>query len=195
MTKAVDKPESVGMSARRLERIRPAMQAYVDRGVYAGITTLIARRGKVVHEEQFGWRDKEAQSPMTRRCDLPPLLDDEADRLHRPDDAARGRPVHALRSAGEIRSGFRRREGARAGRKPRQSGAPDQAPRFDDPHQRPDLPLRRGLSADQRCTRGPGFSTPSVRWKRRSTIWPGFRSPSSRERAGATASASTSSPA
>ncbi len=65
MTKTVDKPESVGMSARRLERIRPAMQAYVDRGVYAGITTLIARRGKIIHEEQFGWRDKEAQSPMT----------------------------------------------------------------------------------------------------------------------------------
>ncbi len=65
MTKAADKPEFVGMSARRLERIRPAMQAYVDRGVYAGITTLIARRGKVIHEEQFGWRDKEARSPMT----------------------------------------------------------------------------------------------------------------------------------
>ena len=65
MAKTFDKPEFVGMSARRLERIRPAMQAYVDRGVYAGITTLIARRGKVIHEEQFGWRDKEAQSPMT----------------------------------------------------------------------------------------------------------------------------------
>ena len=65
MTKAVDKPESVGMSARRLERIRPAMQAYVDRGVYAGIATLIARRGRVIHEGQFGWRDKEAKTPMT----------------------------------------------------------------------------------------------------------------------------------
>ena len=41
------------------------MQAYVDRGVYAGVDTLIARRGKVVHWEQFGWRDKEAQTPMS----------------------------------------------------------------------------------------------------------------------------------
>ena len=41
------------------------MQAYVDRGVYAGISTLIARRGKIVHATQFGWRDKEAQSPMS----------------------------------------------------------------------------------------------------------------------------------
>ncbi len=65
MTKAAEHPESVGMSARRLERIRPAMQAYVDRGVYAGVSTLIARRGKIVHSEQFGWRDKEAQSAMS----------------------------------------------------------------------------------------------------------------------------------
>ena len=41
------------------------MQAYVDRGVYAGVSTLIARRGIVVHAGQFGWRDKEARSPMT----------------------------------------------------------------------------------------------------------------------------------
>ena len=65
MTKVVESPKAVGMSARRLERIRPAMQAYVDRGVYAGVDTLIARRGKVVHWEQFGWRDKEAQTPMS----------------------------------------------------------------------------------------------------------------------------------
>ncbi len=65
MNYAVKKPESVGMSARRLERIRPAMQAYVDSGVYAGISTLIARRGQVVHAEQFGWRDKEARTPMS----------------------------------------------------------------------------------------------------------------------------------
>ena len=62
---AIEGPETVGMSARRLERVRPAMQAYVDRGVYAGVSTLIARRGVVVHAGHFGWRDKEAQSPMT----------------------------------------------------------------------------------------------------------------------------------
>ena len=49
MNTAVEPSEAVGMSARRLERIGPAMQAYVDRGVYAGVNTLIARRGKVVH--------------------------------------------------------------------------------------------------------------------------------------------------
>jgi len=65
MNYAVEPSEAVGMSARRLERIRPAMQAYVDRGVYAGINTLIARRGKVVHAGQFGWRDKEPGQAMT----------------------------------------------------------------------------------------------------------------------------------
>jgi CubicO group peptidase (beta-lactamase class C family) len=65
MNYAVEPPEAAGMSARRLERIGPAMQAYVDRGVYAGINTLVARRGKVVHAGEFGWRDKEAGSPMT----------------------------------------------------------------------------------------------------------------------------------
>ncbi len=39
MNYAVEPSEAAGMSARRLERIGPAMQAYVDRGVYAGINT------------------------------------------------------------------------------------------------------------------------------------------------------------
>ncbi len=65
MNTAVQSPEAVGMSARRLERVAPAMQAYVDSGVYAGVNTLIARRGEVVHAGSFGWRDKEAGTPMT----------------------------------------------------------------------------------------------------------------------------------
>ena len=56
--------ERVGMNAGRLKRIGPCMQAYVDRGTYAGIATLIARRGQIVHEGLFGWRDKEAGIPM-----------------------------------------------------------------------------------------------------------------------------------
>ena len=57
--------ESVGMDAARLERIGPAMQAYVDRGTYAGVSTIVARRGVVVHEGQYGFRDREAGLPMT----------------------------------------------------------------------------------------------------------------------------------
>jgi CubicO group peptidase (beta-lactamase class C family) len=65
MSNTAATPESVGMSRSRLERIGPAMQGYVDRGVYAGVSTLVARRGVVVHEAQFGLRDKEAGTPMT----------------------------------------------------------------------------------------------------------------------------------
>jgi CubicO group peptidase (beta-lactamase class C family) len=65
MNYAVEPSDAVGMNARRLERIRPAMQSYIDRGVYAGINTLVARRGKVIHAGEFGWRDKEAGAAMT----------------------------------------------------------------------------------------------------------------------------------
>ncbi len=62
---AVAPPESVGMSAARLDRIAPVMQSYVDRGVVAGISTLVSRRGDVVHTAQVGHRDREAGQPMT----------------------------------------------------------------------------------------------------------------------------------
>jgi CubicO group peptidase (beta-lactamase class C family) len=58
-------PESVGMSSARLERIGPAMRSYIDRGVYAGVRALVARRGVVVHDEAYGLADKEAGRPMT----------------------------------------------------------------------------------------------------------------------------------
>lgn len=57
-------PTSVGMDAKRLERIKPAMQNYINQRGYAGIATLLARRGKIVHSEQVGWQDREGQIPM-----------------------------------------------------------------------------------------------------------------------------------
>jgi len=59
-------PEEVGMSAERLGQIRPAMQAYVDDGRLAGVMTMVARRGKVVHWEAVGMRDIEAGDPLER---------------------------------------------------------------------------------------------------------------------------------
>ena len=57
--------DRTGMSAQRLARIDPAMQDYVDRGVYAGVSTIVARRGEIVHQGRYGFRDKEAGLPMT----------------------------------------------------------------------------------------------------------------------------------
>ena len=53
------------MSSVRLERIRPVMQSYVDDRGVVGISTMISRRGQIVHAEQFGYRDKEAGLAMT----------------------------------------------------------------------------------------------------------------------------------
>lgn len=58
-------PELVGMSAARLARIAPAMQSYVDRGIYAGVSTIVARRGVVVQAGCYGLSDKEAGKAMT----------------------------------------------------------------------------------------------------------------------------------
>ncbi len=58
-------PASVGLSAARLARIRPAMQRYVDRQQVAGGVTLIARHGPVAHLEAFGWQTLEPRPPMT----------------------------------------------------------------------------------------------------------------------------------
>ncbi len=58
-------PESVGMSSERLERLEPAMQAFIDDGSVAGISTMISRRGQIVHAMQVGHRDTEAGLAMT----------------------------------------------------------------------------------------------------------------------------------
>lgn len=60
----VTDPSAVGMSAARLERIKPAMQSYVDRSGFAGISTMLARRGQVVHFEQVGFQDRESGTPL-----------------------------------------------------------------------------------------------------------------------------------
>lgn len=65
MTVNITSPEAVGMSSERLERIRPVMESYVNEQGVVGISTMISRRGQIVHAEQFGYRDKEADLPMT----------------------------------------------------------------------------------------------------------------------------------
>lgn len=57
-------PERVGMSGDRLARIDTALGRYVERGVLAGASTLVARRGEVVHVGLVGDRDREAALPM-----------------------------------------------------------------------------------------------------------------------------------
>ena len=55
MSVEIASPEAVGMSGTRLERIRPVMESYVNERGVVGISTLISRRGQVVHAAQFGF--------------------------------------------------------------------------------------------------------------------------------------------
>src|SRR6267143_3765742 len=41
------------------------MQSYVDNRKFAGISTMLARRGRVIHFEQVGWQDRESRIPLT----------------------------------------------------------------------------------------------------------------------------------
>jgi CubicO group peptidase (beta-lactamase class C family) len=54
------RPGAVGLSADRLDRIRPAMQLPVDANQVAGIQTLVSREGRIVHEELIGTMDFES---------------------------------------------------------------------------------------------------------------------------------------
>ncbi len=56
--------EQEGFDARRLARIGPRMQSYVVSGNFYGITTLLARRGRIVHFEHAGFRDQAKQVPL-----------------------------------------------------------------------------------------------------------------------------------
>jgi len=57
-------PESQGFDLRRLARIKPKMQVYVDSGNFSGVTTLLARRGKIIHFDHSGVRDMASQEPL-----------------------------------------------------------------------------------------------------------------------------------
>jgi CubicO group peptidase (beta-lactamase class C family) len=58
-------PEEVGMSSERLARIGAVLNADIERGRLPGAVILVARKGKVVYFEAFGFRDKAAGSKMT----------------------------------------------------------------------------------------------------------------------------------
>ncbi len=64
----VAKPESVGMSADRLQRLSAAMKRAIDEGKAAGIVTFVARKGKTTHFESFGQLDREKQVEMPKNA-------------------------------------------------------------------------------------------------------------------------------
>ena len=60
------RPEELGFSSARLARITPALKGYVERKQVAGIVSLVARRGRVVHFETCGMMSLDGTRSMRR---------------------------------------------------------------------------------------------------------------------------------
>ena len=61
----VAKPEEVGLSAERLQRIQEVIQRHIDEGNISGAVTAATRRGRLAHLEAHGLMDLESKTPMT----------------------------------------------------------------------------------------------------------------------------------
>ena len=59
-------PETAGFDPARLEVLHATTRRFVDEGKHAGIITLLARNGKLVDFQAYGYRDVERQLPMER---------------------------------------------------------------------------------------------------------------------------------
>lgn len=62
----VVKPETVGFSSQRLERLHALIQQSVDQKQIAGAVTILARHGKIVDYRAYGQRDLASGTPMTK---------------------------------------------------------------------------------------------------------------------------------
>src|SRR6266581_7540766 len=60
------RPEQVGLSSERLNRLTATLKADADKGVIPGAVVLVARHGKVALFEAVGVRNPETRAPMTK---------------------------------------------------------------------------------------------------------------------------------
>ncbi|MEH6567504.1 MAG: serine hydrolase domain-containing protein [Halioglobus sp.] len=63
---ATAKPEKVGMSSERLERLSDMNQKYVDEGKFAGVVTMVARHGKIIHLDAAGTYGVDNTKPINQ---------------------------------------------------------------------------------------------------------------------------------
>lgn len=62
------KPEKVGMSSERLQRIDAAMARHIQAGTITGAVTAVARRGQIVHFRSHGVLNVETQQAMPKNA-------------------------------------------------------------------------------------------------------------------------------
>jgi CubicO group peptidase (beta-lactamase class C family) len=60
------KPETVGFSSERLERLHALIQNEIDQKQLAGAITILARHGKIIDYRTYGQRDLASNAPMTK---------------------------------------------------------------------------------------------------------------------------------
>ena len=60
------KPEDVGLSSERLNRLGGSLKAHIEKGVMPGSVAMVVRKGKIAYFESFGMRDLETNSPMQK---------------------------------------------------------------------------------------------------------------------------------
>lgn len=58
------KPEAVGLSSQRLQRLTDAFNADVQSGKIPGAVVVVMRQGKVAYSQSFGFQDRAANSTM-----------------------------------------------------------------------------------------------------------------------------------
>src|SRR6185503_150947 len=59
-------PKAAGFDPARLEVLHETTRRFVEQGLHAGIITLLARDGKIVDFQTYGYRDVEKKLPMER---------------------------------------------------------------------------------------------------------------------------------
>jgi len=59
-----NRPEDVGISSQRLQRVHAQMQADVEKGRIPGAVLLIARDGKIARLDALGFQARKSQTPM-----------------------------------------------------------------------------------------------------------------------------------
>ena len=58
------KPEDVGLSSKRMNRIQTVLQKYVDDDKLPGLISMVSRKGKLVHLQTYGVMDLETEKSM-----------------------------------------------------------------------------------------------------------------------------------
>lgn len=60
------KPEELGLSTERLQRIHETIQRHIDAGDISGAVTVVARKGRIAHFEAHGLLDLDSKKPMSK---------------------------------------------------------------------------------------------------------------------------------